>query len=254
MLAQTQLVLGEVHDLHRRDEFHRMAPVDGLEQEGVAHPVLIMLLRCVFLAVGILTLAAGVEFGPHEGGQGTVSGAVGKDLAGEENLFFRSQLIALDALDLPVDTGGRVHGTVQVQIKIFLLLGRIKKHGIPDGEIIAVIDPLVGKHQLMDDTTLGQFGFFVIGRSAANVHPDLAAGVAAQHRPVLHQRRPGSVPGSRQGCTQARHAAADHDKIIIGKDCFESVHIGEPPNLLSSPCPVPYPSFCRFWAHKWPGP
>ena len=50
---------------------------------------------------------------------------------------------------------------------------------------------------------------------AAQPHADLGTVVAAENRPVLHQRHPQSFPGRRHRRTHAGNAAADHHKIKL---------------------------------------
>ena len=58
VLAIAQLLLGKVHGVHGRDELDGMAHIGGLEQQGVAHAILVGLLGSVRLVKLRLALAA----------------------------------------------------------------------------------------------------------------------------------------------------------------------------------------------------
>ena len=143
VLAIAQLLLGKVHGVHGRDELDRMAHIGGLEQQGVAHAILVGLLGSVRLVKLRLALAACAALYAHKSAQGAVARAVGKDFAMDQQPLFGAHLIALDAGDFAVLAGGGMHGGVEQQRQVLFVLGGLEQHRIPDGKIIAVVHALV---------------------------------------------------------------------------------------------------------------
>ncbi len=210
---ELQIVLCEVAHPVRRGEAHRPAPVHRLEQQGVAHAVVVGRLRGVGLLELRLPLAAGAVVRPGEIAQGAVAGAVDEHLGGDPQMGLRGALVADDPPDLVPLQLHVVHARVEQQRQVLLAAGHLQQGAVPDGVIVVVVAGLVLQHDLVDDAGLRRVPLELIGVRAANVHPDLGAGVSPQHSPVLNQHGPDSLPGAGQRRAQARHAAADNRHI-----------------------------------------
>ena len=86
---------------------------------------------------------------------------------------------------------------------------------VPNGEGAAGVAPEVLKPKLLQDAGLPHVGYLVVPVGAANVHPALGRGIAAEHRAVLHDGDSGAVTGGREGGTDPSHAAADDAEVDI---------------------------------------
>ena len=210
---ELQIVLGEVPHPLRRPEGDRVAPVHRLKQQGVAHAVVVGLVRGVRLLELRLPLAAGAVVRPGEVAQRTVACAVDEHLSGNPQIGLRGTLVADDALDGVPFQLCVMHTGVQEQRQPLLPVDGLQQRTVPDRIIIVVIAGLVFQHDLVDDAGLRRVAFKLVGICAANVHPDLRAGVPAQYGPVLDQRRPGAFPGAGQSRAQAGHTAADYHNV-----------------------------------------
>ena len=61
-----------------------------------------------------------------------------------------------------------------------------------------------------------------------HVHPDLARGVSAQHRAVLHEDDPGAQPRGGKGAAYPGHAAPGDEQVTFHAMVGDDVHGKEP--------------------------
>ena len=211
--AVFQVLLGELPCPLGGLKLHRMAPVYGLEQQGVAHADVVGYLGSVRLVVGVLALAADMVLRTRHVAHGAVAGAVGENLGFDGPVDLRGGLVAVNLGDASVLHIHIVDGSVQKEGQVFLGVDLVQQHGVPDGEIMVVVAVLVVQLQLQQDAGFLAVLLDHVLRRAAHMHPDFGAGVAAQHRPVLDKRGPGTLAGTGKGSADAGHAAADDDHI-----------------------------------------
>ena len=213
MLAVAQLLLGEGIAALGRHKRHRMAAIHGLEQQGIAHAVLIGLLGRVRLMILRLALAAGAEWHAGHEAQRAVARAVAEHRCAQRPLDLGSHLIAMNgrnAMPLGVHI---MHGGIEEHRQIFLLTDGGEQHAIPHGIVVIIVYALVFQQDLAQDAGFLGIGLDHVGRRAADMHADFAAGIAAKHRPLLHQGGFRAVARAGNGRAHARHAATNDDYI-----------------------------------------
>ena len=111
-----------------------------------------------------------------------------------------------------------MHGGIEEHRQIFLLTDGGEQHAIPHGIVVIIVYALVFQQDLAQDAGFLGIGLDHVGRRAADMHADFAAGVAAQHRAILHQRGLRAVARAGDGRAQTRHTAADDYHVKM--QCF----------------------------------
>jgi len=109
-----------------------------------------------------------------------------------------------------------MHGGIEEHRQIFLLTDGGEQHAIPHGIVVIIVYALVFQQDLAQDAGFLGIGLDHVGRRAADMHADFAAGIAAKHRSLLHQGGFRAVARAGNGRAHARHAAA-HDDYIKGR-------------------------------------
>ena len=193
-----------------------MIAAHSFEKQRVAHALVIGLILGVGFVVGSLILAAGGVISPGHKAQRQVAGAVNEDAAGDVPVNFSGALITGDAGDAPILHVAVVHISIQINSQVLFLAHTVVQHGVPDGKIIVWVYALVFQQDFLKNAGFFQIGFDMIGSCAACAYADLAAGIAAKHRPLLHQGGFRAVARAGNGRAHARHAAT-HDDYIKGR-------------------------------------
>ena len=195
-------------------EVHRVAQVFGQHHDGVAHAVIVGLLRRVGLVKLAFRLAAHPVFGPGVIAQCSVAGGVHEYVRPQAQAHFRGFLHAVDGGDsLPFRLAVIHHGIV-IDRQVLLLLRRLKQDHVPDGIAEILIAAFVFQHQFVHDPALGVVGLLGTLIRAGDMNAYLAAGVAAQHGPAVDQSGVDPLPGAGQRGAQAAHAAADDQHVV----------------------------------------
>jgi hypothetical protein len=212
---EQQVVLGDLAGPGRSHEGHRAIVLARSEQDRAALGLVVTFLQSQGLAVGRPRLAPFAERGAGFQGQATVAGgvhvAVGRDRVERLGLVAahpgRGQS---PALGLGAEDAG-----VQQQLQVRLALAQVVER-----QVEQLPGPVRVAHGVLQADLLDQAAFAPAGARAVHVgshdvHADLAGGVAAQARAVLHQQHPSAVARCGQGGANPRHAPAGHQQIDL---------------------------------------
>ena len=215
------------------DEGHRMPRVPRLEHERIPHRAAVRPLRRMGLAIGGPRLPAHGEVRARPCAQAAVAGRVGKQRRRKRHALLRRLLIGADAFDAALPHRHAVRTGVEKQRQILAERRLFPQDRIEHRIAVRRVAALVLEQNLLDDARLPRVGPAHVVVCTADVHADLAAGVAPGHRTGVNQRRPRAMPRGGDRRTQARHAAA-HDDKVKGKPLHVRVL---PPS--ARPMPVP---------------
>ena len=120
-------------DMSKRQRFKRFMHIGvlGLNQDGVAHCLVVSNFRSVTFVVLASGFPTGTEFGTGDTENG-VAGAVGKEFCVDRVLLLGGQLPGIDRLDAGTVHFHAIAGAVQQQSEIFLTLNKIDENMVPD--------------------------------------------------------------------------------------------------------------------------
>ena len=207
-----------VEGVARRHEAHRPAQVLAVEIDGVAQQVTVLLAGRELFAefVG--------GFGAHAEGRARLEGdhAVPRGIAEERRvqvierrILAAEGLHAFDAVAAPLARD--VGAGVQQQRDVGFVQHLLQQHGIEDERVALRVAVHVLDQNLVDDAALARPAVVVVHvRGGAQApEPHFAGGVAAQHRPVLHQHDPRAGARRGQRGAGARQAAAHHHQADV---------------------------------------
>ncbi|MPM97282.1 hypothetical protein SDC9_144455 [bioreactor metagenome] len=204
MRPMSKLLLAETVRPLRRSEFDRFRHLPRLNEAAHAHGLAVRDFRLDRFAEFGPGLASHPEFGPGQRCQHTVSGTVGEPVGLNLVPKLRGRLITRHPEDPAAVHIGAQTGRIQKQFQIVLKPSHTVKYAVPDRIIGARIAPAVLQPQFLDQAA------FQTAVSAADPHPDFAGGVAAQHRPVMHQQGLDPMPRRRHRSAQTGQTAADY--------------------------------------------
>ena len=160
-----------------------------------------------------LALAAGAEGHAGHEAQRAVARAVAEHRCAQRPLDLGSHLIAMNGRNAMPLGLHIMHGGIEEHRQIFLLADGGEQHAIPHGIVVIIVYALVFQQDLAQDAGFLGIGLDHVGRRAADMHADFAAGIAAKHRPLLHQGGFRAVARAGNGRAHARHAATNDDYI-----------------------------------------
>ena len=202
-----------------RGELHGMVGLPGLDEQAHAHGLAVCLRKAELLAELGLGLPAHPELGPGQGRENAVAGAVHEDIGLDGMPGVGGQLEAGDGDDLAAVHFRIAAGAVQQQLDVRLKSDHFIKKAVPDGEIPLGIAVHIFQQQLLQDAGLLQIAD--PGACTGDPHANLGAGVAAQHRTVVHQHDFGTVAGCGDGREHTADAAADNAELRLVFDRVE---------------------------------
>ena len=210
----------------------------AVKDQGIAHGAVVRLGRRIGFAEGVGSFPAVEKARSRLGGYRAVAGRVHKQRAFKAEMRFRAQLDAVHGPNLPRRRVRLLYDGVQIQPDVGFPAHQIQKSGAAHriGGTHPVGRIAVGAYlqlQLLHQASLagihrGGASPRTAGR-AGDGDPQLAAGHAAEHRPVVDQRYRQTPAGRRHGGTDSGHTAADHRQV--GPDHRFSVH--EAPSRFS---------------------
>ena len=201
---------GEVDRPRRRREVLRRLELHRLQEDRVAHRAGVGLGRRLALAVFGARLAADAVVGAGERREDGVAGAVGEEARGDLDPALRRALPRADGADRAVLRRlARADRGVEQERQVRLAAGEAPEDGVEDGPARARVVAQVLELDLLEEARLAT----VRPVRAADMHADLAAGVAAEHRAVLDEDRLGAVARRGERGAEACDAAA-HDAEV----------------------------------------
>lgn len=169
-----------------------------------------------------LALAAGAEWHAGHEAQRAVARAVAEHRCAQRPLDLGSHLIAMNgrnAMPLGVHI---MHGGIEEHRQIFLLTDGGEQHAIPHGIVVIIVYALVFQQDLAQDAGFLGIGLDHVGRRAADMHADFAAGIAAKHRaapaPGRFSRRGARWQWPRT-CPSCRHQRRLHQRTLLSFCC-----------------------------------
>ena len=159
----------------------------------------------------LAALAAEAEFGAGQRRQDAVAGAVEEQRRPDVMPGLGGELPALDGDDAAAVHLGVQAGAVEQRVEVFLEADFLVEDAVPDRVVLIGIAVEVLEQDFLDDAGLAVV--FAVG--AADPHADLGGGVAAEHRPFLHDHDAGAMAGRRDCRAQAGQAAADDANVDL---------------------------------------
>ena len=216
--------VGEARDALRGGEFYAPIGLATLYQAAHTHNEIVGAVAVGLLAVFLGALAAVGEFRAGKRRENAIARAVGKVARPDDNKALRRHAIALDREDAAVTSAREIAllhlcvkaGGVEKQGNILLALHEIDEYRIPYIKILRRVAVEIFQHYLLDNARLA----VVPALCAANPHTVLRRGVAAEHRTLLHQNDPRTVPRRGYRRVDACHTAANDAQICINNFGF----------------------------------
>ena len=178
--------------------------------------------------------AAHAVVGAGEVGEDGVAGAVGEERSLHGDPRLGGELPGAHGLHVVGCRRAGVDAGAEDEGQIGLVLGVAIENGVPHRVVWRLVVVVVVEHQLLDDAGLPPV--FAVG--AADVHADLAGGVAAEDRAVLDESDLGAVAGGGEGGGETGEASADdaeinrnhlffHGMSCLGVSSRDCVSLGE---------------------------
>ncbi len=216
--------LGDVlQGVGRGHETHGLAGVFAVEVDGVAEQFAVLIRRSEFL----LKLLPGLRPHPKSGSRQEAQDAVAGGVAEEGGVQFVAGgvLAAEGGHAFYLISPGFAHlvnGRVEQQRDIRLRHHLLQDHGVEDDGVALGVTVRVLDQNLVDHAAFAGPAVVVahVGGGAQNPQPHLARGVAAQHRPVLHQHHPATRPGRRDGAAAAGQPSPHHHQVRLQHICL----------------------------------
>ena len=124
--------------------------------------------------------------------------------------------------------GGIEDGCVEKERDVLLISNHLQHDGVEEDRVAFGIAVEVFQEDLVEHATLSGPAVVIAHVTSRTQHPqtDLAGGVAAEHRTVLHKHHFQSLPSGGDGRTSASDASSHDHKVGGERDCFQTTGQG----------------------------
>jgi len=208
-------VLGEIIGPRRGCEGLWRIVAAGHEHAAQAHRARVGLRGGDGFAILGAALAAHAELGAGERGQDAVARAVDEEAGTHRVLGVGRHLPAGHCGNARTLHLRPLAGAVEQQLQPRLIAGFFVEQQVPHRVILVGVAPGILQAQLLQNARLAPVRQVPMPVGAADVHAHLAGGIAAQHRPLMHEEHPRPMPRGCQPRAQAGQPPTDNADVGI---------------------------------------